>query len=975
MNKKKVFLILFIHFNLIARTWHELPGFQVKAPSFPSMSYCETWSHSPAYSLFEDEIKLEQQVTNYIIPTVSTLQEELESYHLNDEFYRIYNYNKNIIANFCNTLDSTQPGNLSLIDQVEHLLWLDTYIAQACPEVQRVLSDVLSNMSSYWVDEQGYVRPCLSFFEKHGWSTYSSDARRCNDRINSWYSSVMGQINCAQQVIHDYKTGNKSPIGMSTSILCARGDLKDYKELKILCNNGLFEQAYQIVQKNDARFVKNPQNNFFKMAYAKDFRQQHDCYGIKKEYLSDPKIQTLGDLNERMTPSPHNAMLEKRYNAKQEFLRQCSVTNPSPQLEAFVYDILDDCISHNFQGMFDKASQILNSSPELYSDLVDHKTGAFKFLKLNPLISNAQFPSSIHRADNADLRMLVNRLGLVDASSSVTQSQVMQALEYVKHALNKSDGASPYFASRIADSLEKGIDDPVLHLPDFCSKLSDAVEDSLRGKVSEYIAGKLKNYDQSADIYIQKSVQAYRSMVSGDSNAGILLEKTFGQTTQENILLIDVEQLKAKVFEVNEDFNVIFDRLADAYKDVAAHGLVSNEIYTPTDAATRLCLLERGINPLSYERFNGDQIQQVWHQLDVKALHVGGHLSLQEMPIGAKQILEFGLQSNIAVHSFVKAKDFWNVLNSTCAALVSYNYVAGLTRICDAADLGLKAAENTLINIAKDPLGAAVSFGKGLVNLALIVDNQTRKFSEISHNAIFNPEKAQAQLAEHKAEISALTHEIIETIEQKGIEGCVQDVTQFAAESVVLGCVAKTSKAASIVGLEKIKPLEKLAKNEVIIARTTAGTLEKLSRKVGPEICVMKDSGQIQSNKFLDKFGTSIKESSAFRLAEKTIVDKQNVFEKINLKPVSKSALKHIINGHSIDGVKAKLSNKSIFYKSENIIDLVLQGWEKGTFVDEHTKIFDFGRAIGIDLNGNPTAKIKIVLNETKDSIKTAFPS
>lgn len=874
------------------------------------------------------------------------------------------------------TLRSAEPGELTLIQQAGILVSLSKFASISATVSQAAIISV-EQLIPYWFNEVGQLKVTAPpvWYNAFGhienwWSSkkYDQFVSNLEDQLMQW-SSRAGLIECADNVIytHQVRMSNSSP-------LCQVADIKDLRAIDDFCEKNEFENAYQIVQKYEVRFAKNHQDNFFQKTYADKFCQKFDLRGIDKRYLNDPIIETL-NLTARATPSPHNAILEKRYNAKYELLKACSVTNPSAQLEAFVYDILDNYMSNNFQGMIDKASQILNSSPELYSQLVDHKNGTFKFIKLNPQISNAQFPSSIHRADNAELRTVVNKLGLVNTQSPVTQSQVKQALEYVKHALNNAGQASRYFASRISDSLEKGIDDPVLHLPDFCSKISDAVEDSLREKVSEYIAGKLKNYDQCADIYIRKSVQGYQSMVSGDSNAVILLEKTFGQTTHENILLIDVEQLKSKVVEVNEDFNAIFDRLADAYKDVAAYGLVSNEIYTPTDAATRLCLLERGINPLIYERFNGDQIQHVWHQLDVKALHVGGHLSLQEMPLGAKQILEFGLQSNFVVNAFIKAKDFGNVLNSTCAALVSYNYVARLSQICDAADLGLKTAENTLIHVAQYPIEAAISVGKGLVNLALMVDNQARKFSEISHNAIFSPEKAQAQLAEHKAVISALTHEIIETIEQKGIEGCVQDVTQFVAESVVLGCVAKTSKAASIVGLEKIKPLEKLAKNEVIIARTTAGTLEKLSRKVGPEICVMKDSGQIQSNKFLDKFGTSIKESSAFRLAEKTIVDKQSVFEKINLKPVSKSALKHIINGHSIDGVKAKLSNKSIFYKSENIIDLVLQGWEKGTFVDEHTKIFDFGRAIGIDLNGNPTAMIKIVLNETKDSIKTAFPS
>lgn len=787
----------------------------------------------------------------------------LKQNHLYDSFCNIYQKIGIEITSLISSLKNLEPGlgHVTLAQRAELLMRLSNFVPISATMAQ-ALDVTVKQIIPYWFNESGQLKSISqpSWYDIGGqvdnWrnlSRYKESISTLEDQLSLWYSSA-GLIECADNVLF------RRRVGLSDSPLLQIADIQDLRTINDCCINGNYEQAYQIVQKHEARFAEKAEDNFFQMAYAKDFRQKHDCYGFRKEYLSDPKIQMLGDLHERMTPSPHNTMLEKRYNAKQQFLMACSVTNASPQLEAFVYDVLDDYMNHNFQGMLDKASQRLNSSPGLYSQLVDHRNGTFKFLKLNPQISNAQFHSSIHRVDNADLRMVVNKLGLVNAQSPVTQSQVKQALEYVKHTLNKSDAASRYFASRIADSLEKGIDDPVLHLPDFCSKISDPVEDSLREKVSEYIAGKLKNYDQSADIYIQKSVQAYQSMIGGDSNARILLEKTFGQTTQENLLLIDVEQLKAKVVEVNEDFNTIFDRLAGAYKDVAAHGLVSNEIYTPTDAATRLCLLERGINPLVYEKFNGDQIQQIWHQLDVKALHVGGHLSLQEMPLGAKQILEFGLQSNFAVNAFIKTKNFYNVFNSTCAALVSYNYVARLSQICDAADLGLKAAENTLIHVAQHPIEAAISVGKGLVNLALMVDNQARKFSEISHNAIFNPEKAQAQLAEHKAEISALTHEIIETIEQKGIEGCVQDITQFAAESVVLGCVAKAAKAASIVGLEKIKPLIELAKDEAIVAETSAGTLEKLGNKTSSEIYA-KLGENTSKAKINEKIASKLEES------------------------------------------------------------------------------------------------------------------
>lgn len=852
----------------------------------------------------------------------------LKQNHLYDIFCASYKKLYTEIQSIVSTLRSIEPGQLTLVRQAEILVALSKFNSVSAT-ISHAVNATVKQVIPYWFNKSGqlinsqYPNWYNIFDQVKNWyniNEYNKIVSNLEDRLIDWHSSA-GLIECADNVLYQRK------VDSNNSSLCQMGDIRDLRTIDDFCKRKQFEQAYQIVQKHNPRFVKNPQDNFFQKVYSDQFNQRFDWRGIDKRYLNDPIIGTL-NLTARATPSPYNAMLEKRYNAKHELLRACNVTNPSAQLEACVYDIVDDYMSHNYQGIFDKAAHIFNSFPELYSDLVDHKNGSFKFLKLNPPISNIQFPSSIHQADNADLRMLVNRLGLIDTSLPVTQSQVMQSLEYVKHALQNSDGASRYFATRITESLEKGIEDPVLHLPDFYSQLSNQNQDVIREKVAAYIADKLMNYDQCVDIFVKKAAQSYEQMIQGDTNSLKLLEKTFGQEIQENVLLIDIEQLKTRITEVNEDFNTIFDRLADAYKDVAANGLVQDEMYTPTDAATRLCLLERGINPLIYERFNGDQIQQVWHQLDVKALHVGGHLSLQAMPSGTKQILEFGLQSNFAVNAFIKAKDFGNAFNSTCSALISYNYVAGISRICDAAESGLRTAENNLIHMAKDPIGAVIDIGKGLVNVVLMVDAQARKFSEFSHNIIFNPQKAQQQLAEHKAEMSDLTHQIIETIEQKGIEGCVKDVTQFAAESVVLGGVAKAAQTASIVGLEKIKPLVKLAKNEAIVARTTAGTIEKLGNKAGSEINTLKEievgtkDGQFLKNdslnleKFQIKISSKIAESAGPKLIKEF---KEYIQHNPDLKMLENitNKLKEKISDIRYGTAETRIANERIYLKAE----------------------------------------------------------
>ena len=112
MTKKIFFLTLFINFNVISKTWHELPVFQAKVSSHSVMPYIDTWSHSSAYSMIEDEIKVERQANNLIIPTFNALYDELDRCHLTSEFDRSSKEGWNIIQNFSRNLQEAQPGNL-----------------------------------------------------------------------------------------------------------------------------------------------------------------------------------------------------------------------------------------------------------------------------------------------------------------------------------------------------------------------------------------------------------------------------------------------------------------------------------------------------------------------------------------------------------------------------------------------------------------------------------------------------------------------------------------------------------------------------------------------------------------------------------------------------------------------------------------------------------------------------------------------
>jgi len=102
---------------------------------------------------------------------------------------------------------------------------------------------------------------------------------------------------------------------------------------------------------------------------------------------------------------------------------------------------------------------------------------------------------------------------------------------------------------------------------------------------------------------------------------------------------------------------------------------------------------------------------------------------------------------------------------------------------------------------------------------------------------------------------------------------------------------------------------------------------------------------------------------------------------RLGLKPsITKDLLSHVRHRHYADGSKFlfnlynKEIRKSVFNYHENFIKLALEAIEKGVKVKPDVIVYDFGRVIGLNNLGDPTTKIRVVLNGTLDAIRTIFP-
>jgi hypothetical protein len=106
---------------------------------------------------------------------------------------------------------------------------------------------------------------------------------------------------------------------------------------------------------------------------------------------------------------------------------------------------------------------------------------------------------------------------------------------------------------------------------------------------------------------------------------------------------------------------------------------------------------------------------------------------------------------------------------------------------------------------------------------------------------------------------------------------------------------------------------------------------------------------------------------------EEVVIRYGKQFEALGLRP-TKKFLKHVYNSHVRGGEKAIPFVKSIFNPGENYAELALDAWIKGTQIDEYRKVFDVGRIIGINVAGQETSRVIVVLNETKNGFVTVYP-
>ena len=189
--------------------------------------------------------------------------------------------------------------NVAISQTVEFFIKLCTS-SFTIPELQQLLIEFQANVKPSLLDSQGRIRTQVTPSQWRKLNQVENDFRQ---KLNQWLSQH-AIIQCAQDALSStkqfknphnaifaekyLKTGPISPV---LADLLNKPHFKDLFDLKNLCDQGDFEEAYQIVEKyryDSEGFHSFGNKNYYTEYYLKRFYETHNPYGIEKKYLAHP---------------------------------------------------------------------------------------------------------------------------------------------------------------------------------------------------------------------------------------------------------------------------------------------------------------------------------------------------------------------------------------------------------------------------------------------------------------------------------------------------------------------------------------------------------------------------------------------------------------------------------------------------------------------------------------------------------------
>ena len=893
MTKNILFLFLFfINKSYSGSVTYEMPVFVSSHSNRCQNSTIDTWSGSSAISAFEDYVKAEEEAIISLQSTFNSLYSDLEQSNLTDKFYESYKDLASTVEHVSSNLECVRPSGRNMVDQIERIVWLDDYAAACPPGLQNILRDATKELKPFLLDNNGYMRSELSFGEKYWFGSYGSIVSKYEEKVKDWYVKY-GAIDCAQQILAFSKSQSSiNNVVSQSTILGSKGDVKDYRDIKKLCNAGDYNQAYQIVKCHDTRFANKAGGNPFRKIYLDEFHKNYTSEGIKKEYLSDPIIATFKDLHKRETPSSYNEILKPRHELKLQIENECNIKNPSKELERIIYEIID-VYADGIDAVIKYCAQHLSadhSDPairEIYFALHNANNGLPKFATCNSLVSQAKLSPEIHKLSHAKDRILLAELGSLNAEHFYVKKGTSQVIEYINRSCMNDEFAASYqtLAHKIGDALLERGDTDILGLSDYSVKLTNKTHEEIKDRVVLFIADKLSDTGKIAKIDT-----AYVQMLAGNQTQQAYLQAALYPSVCEMALELDIKifgipkNSQERAFTCSE-----IKRHAEICRDMIQNGAVDTEKIYISSPEIRIYELSRGNDPRINERFKGNQREHYFYEYKIKSMQNEAETVVKDLHPTVRKICQLGIKYNALADAAFKVKSFPGIIKNLASAKTVYSFIdqvcAQGDKMLQAASKGMIKAVENIAHMAQNPEETAENFVTGLWNMACLFDSKARQLSEINLAVFADPEKAEKLLGEHNAEIKALAQEALNTIKEKGLEGCTQEVAQFVTEAYLTGGIFNAAKTGSGQFGQRIINALSVQKTEAVAGEMVAAGIEDIGVKAAQsaEIAALSEAEKTI------QMGTQTAESVA-PMAENIEFKAAQKIEEAAVKPVSQTS-------------------------------------------------------------------------------------
>lgn len=713
-------------------------------------------------------------------------------------------------------------------------------------QVRKALLDIQNKVPSdsmlcmYFNEALAELRPIIAY--ENGalkTSLSKSEVRHVNRVIDNFQGAAdawfkeHGKVTSAELVLsNSFNSRYRSKTDFDEVFADVKNSnsLDKLTHFRSLCNRGLYNQAYDLLQSCTSMVDKQVMQEI----YDTKFNIDYTIHGIDRRFLADHKAKGLSEILEKtQLASIHNFELEARYKQEKTILQRCGIQDPLPTTKALVYRMIDKQEIGTYEAI-DFITGAISSDhidPNMqftHKELCNANNGLPKHLEYSSEVATAPFDTRIHTAAYAQDRALLAKVGLINTKNPELKFQVERFVRYLQTGCSGSNNASSsrILAHELGGQLLGNGNDFLIGLPDLSLIAPNKFQDSLREAIIHFAADNVKSFSDGCiqgeriQTVMAKLGVLYQRTIAGDVHAEMHLEKTLQPKLSVGVLNINITQIA----KIGGDAILVkrFNDYTTAIRDIEQRGPIDSALDHSVDARTGIYMHD--VLGLRLTDFLGTKIANQLHHVIKQGIledfKLASQLHYEGVRASHNNLFEVANKSNVLAHSFLQVRDYQSSINLSTMAHRALTFIQeSMVKVGIGSLEGIAAGVGNVIHMAEHPWQSAYQLTASLVSVinyslkgceTLLLDVPPSQMIPLGIEALNN---AVDGIKKHVAEI--------------GLRGVSKELSQFATEAVLLNEVGSLAGAASAAISEEVALLARevsaTQKAESLIAITAEG--------------------------------------------------------------------------------------------------------------------------------------------------------